>query len=253
MSLSKKHRHERDERIVFDEGPHIYYVDGKKTDISVTGLVHSHFPHFDADKIIDKMMKSNKWPQSKYFGKTKIQIKEQWKQNGKEASDAGTKLHLDIENFYNGLDVQNDSIEYLQFLEFHKKIGSMLTPYRTEWTVFDEDLNISGSIDMIFKDADGTLLIYDWKRSKGIKKTNYFESATTDCINHLPNSNFWHYSLQLNTYKMILERKYGKKVSGMYLVSLHPIQDTWKRIKVPLLKNEMNDLTQLRLKQLASL
>jgi len=118
MSLSKKHRHERDERIVFDEGPHIYYVDGKKTDISVTGWVHSHFPHFDADKIIDKMMKSKKWPQSKYFGKTKIQIKEQWKQNGKEASDAGTKLHLDIENFYNGLDVQNDSIEYLQFLEF---------------------------------------------------------------------------------------------------------------------------------------
>ena len=39
-------------------------------------------------------------------------------------------------------------------------------------------LNISGSIDMIFKDADGTLLIYDWKRSKGIKKTNYFAFLT---------------------------------------------------------------------------
>jgi ATP-dependent exoDNAse (exonuclease V) beta subunit len=247
MSLAKKNSHERDKRIVFDEGPHLYYVDGKKMDISVTGWVHSHFPHFNADKVIDKMMKSKKWSQSKYFGKTKKEIKEQWKQSGLQASAAGTKLHLDIENFYNGLEVHNDSIEYLQFLDFHEKIGSTLTPYRTEWTVFDEELNISGSIDMIFKDVDGTLLIYDWKRSKGIKKTNSFESATTDCINHLPNSNFWHYSLQLNTYKMILERKYGKKVSGMYLVSLHPIQDTWKRIKVPTLETEMNDLIQLRL------
>ena len=250
MNLSEKNHHKRDDRIKFDEGPHIYWVDGKKMDISVTKWVHSHFTHFDANKIIDKMMKSRKWKQSKYFGKTKEEIKQQWNQNGKEASEAGTKLHYDIECFYNGKKIDNDSIEYKQFLSFNEKIGSKLKPYRTEWTVFDEELNISGSIDMIFEDVDGSLLIYDWKRSKGIKKSNYYDSSITECINHLPDSNFWHYALQLNTYRMILERKYGKKVSGMFLVSLHPIQDTWKRLTVPFLDDEMNDLIQLRLSKL---
>ena len=38
--LAKLNSHERDARIQFDEVPHIYYVDGKPMDISVTGWVH---------------------------------------------------------------------------------------------------------------------------------------------------------------------------------------------------------------------
>ena len=103
---------------------------------------------------------------------------------------------------------------------------------------------------MVFKDKDGSLLIYDWKRSKGIKKENRWENATTECINHIPNSNFWHYSFQLNTYKMILETKYGMKVSGLFLVILHPNQDGWRRIKVPILESEMEDLIGERIEKL---
>ena len=37
---------------------------------SVTTWNHKHFPHFDADAIIDKMMKSKNWnsPTYKYYG-----------------------------------------------------------------------------------------------------------------------------------------------------------------------------------------
>lgn len=248
--LAKKHPHERDARIQFDEVPHIYYVDGKKMDISVTRWVHSHFPHFDADKVIEKMMKSKKWSQSPYFGKTPEEIKKIWNDRGKQASEAGTKLHFDIECFYNKVPFQNDSVEYKQFEEFHKEVGDNMTPYRTEWTVFDEDINISGSIDMVFETSDGNLLIYDWKRSKGIKKENRWESATTKCVDHLPSSNFWQYSLQLNTYKRILERKYGKTVSALFLVIFHPNQDSYNRIKVPILNQEMDDLIELRLQEI---
>ena len=77
-------------------------------------------------------MKSRKWKQSKYFGKTKEEIKQQWNQNGKEASEAGTKLHYDIECFYNGKKIDNDSIEYKQFLSFNEKIRfkDMVNPSR---------------------------------------------------------------------------------------------------------------------------
>ena len=243
--------HPRDKRIFFDEKPHIYYIDGKAYDTSVTKWIHSYFPHFNADLIIAKMMKSKKWPQSKYFGKTAEEIKKEWSDNGKKASAAGTKLHYDIECFYNNNPQHNESKEYQMFLNFHYQIGANLTPYRTEWTVFDEELKLSGSIDMIFEKSDKTLLIYDWKRSKAIRKTNMYECATAECINHLPNANFWHYSLQLNTYKMILERNYNKTVSGMFLVVLHPNQETWQRITVPNLHDEMQDLIALRLKELS--
>ena len=38
--------------------------------------------------------------------------------------------------------------------------------------VFDEDVKLAGSIDMIFEREDGDLEIYDWKRCKEIRKSN---------------------------------------------------------------------------------
>ena len=54
--LAKINKHERDEHIQFDEGPHIYTVDGDDSLMSVTTWNHLHFAHFDADKN-DNMMK----------------------------------------------------------------------------------------------------------------------------------------------------------------------------------------------------
>jgi len=105
---------------------------------------------------------------------------------------------------------------------------------------------------MVYENDDGTLMIYDWKRSKGIDKTNgWNKTATTECISHLPDSNFWHYALQLNTYKTIIERNYGKRVSHLFLVRLHPdnFKQTYEVIKVPVLEDEMTELFNLLLQQ----
>jgi len=58
--LANKYPHERDSHIHFDEGPHIYTIDGDSDYMSVTTWNHSHFAHFDPDAIIEKMMKSPK-------------------------------------------------------------------------------------------------------------------------------------------------------------------------------------------------
>ena len=245
--LAKKNSHERDSHIKFDEGPHIYHIDGDSSFTSVTTWNHSHFKKFDANKIIGKMMNGKNWKKSKYYGMSAEEIKEVWNQNGKQASEAGTKMHYDIECFYNNMDVKNPSIEYEYFLRFHKQ-HSELEPYRTEWMIYDKELKLAGSIDMVFKNNDGTLSIYDWKRCKEIKKENRWDSAITECINHLPDTNYWHYSLQLNTYKAMLESKYGVKVKDLYLVCLHPNNknNSYQKIKVPILKNEIKDLFTLR-------
>ena len=232
--LKEKNRHPRDEFIQFEESTHVYTVHGDKSFMSVTTWNHHHFSKFDADKIIKQILSSRKHkddPEYKYYQMTAGQIMDMWNANRDSASSSGTNMHYDIECFYNQMEVSNDSVEFQYFRNFLRE-NPHLCAYRTEWTIYHEELKSAGSVDMVYENPDGTLLIYDWKRCKEIVKENSFGSyALTNCIRHLPDTNFWHYSLQLNTYKTILEQKYGKKVVGLCLVCLHPNNDDYQLIE----------------------
>jgi ATP-dependent exoDNAse (exonuclease V) beta subunit len=242
--LSTLNAHERDKNISFEEIGHVYTVCGERgTYTSVTTFIHKLFPTFDTTKIIDTIINSKKMsdPKYKYYGKTKEDILEDWENNKNIASTAGTKMHYDIECYFNGIKNENNSIEYSYFKKFVADFPE-LTPYRTEMMIYYEEYKLSGSIDCIFTLPDGTIHIYDWKRCKSIEYESFGnETAVIPCLNHLPNSNFHIYSLQLNLYKTILEDKYGKKVSGLYLVCLHPenAYKTYDRIQVPFLDKEI--------------
>jgi len=274
--LSRKNSHPRDNNIKFFEDDHKYIItcdpDSKYT--SVTTWNHSHFPHFDADEIINNMMKGKSWKDGhKYWGLTPEQIKDKWNVNRDSVAGAGTSLHYDIECFNNDKRFQfkysNKELYQIYLIDFKDSLNDMplewqyflnfvkdypdLTPYRTEWTVYNEDIKIAGSIDMVYENPDGTLSIYDWKRSKNITRINNFNKfATNPIICHLPDSNFWHYALQLNTYKAILEQKYDKKIKDMFLVRLHPDAEekNYELIELPELTREINDLFLERKKQI---
>jgi ATP-dependent exoDNAse (exonuclease V) beta subunit len=274
--LSAKNEHPRDNRIKFYDDEHKYIIDSEP-DIkytSVTTWIHELFEKFDADKIIQKMMSGPLWKEGhKYWGKTPDEIKAMWNLNRDSVAGAGTNLHFEIECFNNneilhdytnkelyqtyisekGNELINMPIEWQYFINFVKD-NPDLKPYRTEWTVFNEDIKISGSIDMVYENPDGTLSIYDWKRSKNITRINTFNKfALPPSICHLPDSNFWHYALQLNTYKYILETKYDKKIRDLYLIRLHPdaLEKNYELIKLPDLYTEINDLIKERNKKLS--
>jgi len=253
--LALKNHHPRDDDISFEEGPHIYTVLGDRGGYtSVTTWNHRHFTSFDADDVLNKIFAGRNIhnPEYKYYGMTREEIKKIWDTTRDSASGSGTKMHYDIECYYNGLSVNNDSIEYGYFRRFLVDFPDLI-PYRTEWMIYYEELKLSGSVDMIFENPDGTLQIYDWKRCKEIRhEAEFGKYAITPCISHLPDTNFWHYALQLNTYKRIIEDKYGKTVTALYLVCMHPdnVYKTYERIEVPMLKNEMDDLFQLRREQI---
>ena len=289
--------HPRDALIVFEADSHKYTCAGESGYMSVTTWNHTHFPEFDADAIITKMMSNKRtWLNSPYYGKTREEIKAGWEKNRDEAAAAGTAMHYAIECYYRGEtphaplgetptppnsgegssnNISSNSAEgssnngeegstpdagvracvaggqsphFIAFLAAHPH----LKPYRTEWTIFNEDVRIAGTVDMIYEnESDGTLMIYDWKRCKDIKKTNNFGAfAITECVSHLPDTNYWHYALQLNTYKTILERKYGKKIKEMFLVGLHPNLPKYKLYTVPVLEKEMTELFAFRMAQL---
>jgi ATP-dependent exoDNAse (exonuclease V) beta subunit len=173
--------------------------------------------------------------------------------NNKSINGVYTQKEL-YDNYIKNNKNIDDPIEWEYFIQFVKD-HPHLKPYRTEWMIFDEDLKLAGSIDMIYENEDGILSIYDWKRSKEITKiNNWNQYATNPLISHMPDTNFWHYALQLNTYKTILERKYGKKIKELYLVRLHPnTQDnTYELLEVPILEKEMNDLFEERKKEVSA-
>jgi hypothetical protein len=274
--LSIINAHPRDANIRFQEEGHKYTIltDLKSKYTSCTTWNHSHFAKFDADSVVTSMMQGKNWNASnKYWGMTADQIKQQWAASGAAAAKAGTQMHYEIEcfmnlgglcpprqspiglkhslgvthqdllNYYNEEELATLSPHFLKFV----KDTPQLVPYRTEWLIYDDQAKISGSIDMVYENPDGSLMIYDWKRCVKIDKTNGFGKwATTECISHIPDSNFWHYALQLNTYKTIIERNYGKRVTDLCLVRLHPDSKTYELLKVPILEDEMRELFNTR-------
>lgn len=272
--LAVINKHERDDRIQFEEASHIYTVDGVRAGwTSCTGFLHNFFGHFDADAVIAKMMKSPKWFESKYFGLTAAQIKKQWADKGTASSEAGTRMHLDIERFYNAMPaVENctysiedgflgfiedgwtpqEGAEWDYFCDYQVRHATKrgLVPFRTEWLIFDPEHKVSGSVDMVYMKPDGTLAIYDWKRIEELKTENGFQSGLGP-VSHLPDANYWHYSLQLNVYRYIIEKHYGYKVTELALVVLHPSAASWKVAKLNFMDEEVADMMAARARALA--
>lgn len=245
--LAILNKHIRDDNISFQDKGHIYTVkhadnpEGDTRFTSVTKLINTLFKGFDSDKIIKNMMASKNWPNSKYFGMSSAEIKKQWSDSGTAAANAGTALHANIEEYYNGISVENNSVEYSHFIKF-KDDFSHLTPYRTEWMIYHEELRLAGSIDMVFQDKDGSLMIYDWKRVAEISKISKFNDWSISDIISVPDSKYWHYAIQLNIYKAILIEKYNMHITDLYLVSLHPDNKTYERILVSDLQDKIRAL-----------
>jgi len=317
--LSQINPHPRDKNIVLRKEDHKYIIDGDDGSrsglsnydlsdgkslnpenklspkyISVTTWIHTHFNTFEADKIIDTMMKGQRWKEGhKYWGMTKDEIKKQWDEGGKSAAGLGENMHLTIECFMNnpswglrplekdcpqtpkvGKTTTLRKYTHRDLLEYHWKSGGVmmdnwdefdpqnecqalerskdiaetlewqyflkyvedfpgLVPYRTEWKIYHEEYGLAGCIDMVYENSDGTLTLGDWKRVKEFSRDVKFgKYSTTKEICYIPDTNFFHYSFQLSVYKLILEEKYGKKVSLMFLIRLHPISSSYELCEI---------------------
>jgi len=231
--------HPRDKNLLFNEEKHVYTtIDGKELP-SVTTYLHRFFPEFPKEKIAEIV----RHKPGKYNGMEVEDIISKWDREGKEARDLGTLMHAQIENYLLRKELPEiQSKEFNQFLEFWSKFtknNPFVSVYRLEWRVYTD--NIAGSIDCVCITTKGNIIIIDWKRSKEIKKTNRFSKCLKP-LNHLDDCNYNHYSLQLNAYRYILEKEYNAKVKGMYIVSFHPNQETYKAFPVPRMDEEINKI-----------
>lgn len=239
VQFNQRHAHYRDSLLQFDETKHQYTYNGTHLQ-SVTELIESFFPKFDATKYARVTAARE--------GITTGEVLKRWEDLGRESREQGTAMHKKIELFFQGINSQVDD-SFKLFKMFADKIH--LNPYRTEWAVFDEDHGVAGTIDFV-DFTDGRFTIYDWKRSDKIlsnglplKVSKYGEKGNYP-IENLDNCPYYHYALQLGIYKYILEQKYNIHVSELRLGIFHPSYDKPYVLRMPYLGDEVNKLMNLR-------
>lgn len=100
----------------------------------------------------------------------------------------------------------------------------------TEVKVYDEELGVAGTIDLLAEHPDGSVTIYDFKTKELVIKDNIEHTAFDDfnadngkfmkgILGDVPNNANGKYSTQLSFYKAILERQ-GLVVNDMRIVPL---------------------------------
>ena len=246
--LARRNPFPRDDRIVFDAADHSYCVDGIRAPISVTGFLHRFSPDFDPHAAAAAMMGGAGWQEKQHEFmnadgaiKTADEIIDAWARNGEVQRARGTLLHYHAEMALNGYSVEYPhSPEYKQFCRFYADIilNHGWDVYRTEATLFHCGLRMAGQADLLCKDTDGKLIIIDWKRAREIRYANPFR-ALKEPLEHMGDTNYSLYSLQLNLYAYILETEYGSEVSRMLLGVFHPLSDAARCIEVPRLSEEI--------------
>ena len=233
----------QDQFIDFEPEEHIYTYAGQERFLPVSSLIAYFFEEFNALAAAERKYARYHIPVEESL--------EQWDRIGRIASEVGTFVHLQTENYfqrgffentcpftYNGkteeISVEREKQHFLHFIEDYR-----IRPYRQEWPVYDKELNIAGTIDLICRESDGEFTIYDWKRSGKVVNTlgapiveGFGGKRGFNGIN-LPDTSFYHYCIQQNLYRYMLETHYGIRVKAMNLVVLCPDYSTYYVASVP--------------------
>ena len=248
--------HIRDAAIRFEEAGHRYIIyPGTVMEavfpISVSGLWSQYFEEFDALAVIRRHFHT--WAQrpgsayydiitgSRAMGESDAEIvhriRGMWSDLGALGSAQGTRMHRNIELALGGAQYDASGPEMEMFRRF---VTEWLEPkrwqvYRLEWSIYCTAAMVAGQIDAVFVACDGYHMV-DWKRCRkplDVSAGAYFERYGVypfdDCLDNPCN----HYFVQQNLYAVLLERRYGIRLSSMWLVQIHPALESYMVIEVP--------------------
>lgn len=239
-----------DQELSFDPKEHIYLYKGIKQLTPISDVVNSYFKPFDS--------LGNSQSVAIRHGENQCKILEEWDCIGQESKEVGTFLHSQIESCFSGNSPlsqmcfsykgryieKNETISIAKELHLFKEFikDNPLIPFRVEWQIFDLKLSIAGTIDCICRNGNA-FDIYDWKRSKKASPSETVWGYGINGLEHIPDTRFYHYAIQQNLYRYILETNYGLTINKMYIVVLHHQFDCYQKFEVPKMDKEIKNIT----------
>jgi len=247
-------------KIKFHDDIHKYYL-GNKNLISVTTVLHKYQEEFDAYY----------WSNRK---KEELQLSQEevllyWKALNVKSQIKGSAIHNYAELLYNNKIYKYDNERSLTLLgkehieilarkgektieeefkivktyvdNFYNDSYGKLIPIKTEFVVFDEEWELAGMMDILFWNVTKQCFqIWDWKTNKELNKESKYKIKLKKVLNHLQDCEFDIYSLQLTTYKRIIERNTGIKIEGCYIVWFNEVNENYKILQCNDYSDEIN-------------
>lgn len=192
------------ETLSFNETYHTYRL-GKVLCTSVTKFVDRFFEPFDAARISKETAERR--------GVTQQEILNEWQ----EIRVRGTHIHETCEDVIKGRDgfrfSPSTDLES-KFFECAKttaaKVKDRMESFVPEMAMADGMYNLAGTTDLVGKlknpKASGeTHIILDWKTNGKLSWDSFGGKMGRGPCANVPDSNLWHYALQVSTYEYILK------------------------------------------------
>lgn len=277
--------------VAFCEETHKYWVKNSNDDlISVTTLIEKFGQPFDKEfwsktKALQELLgeqfnevkldiyKTKKIPktllkkyniQEKQLIDKQLEILKKWEQTNKEACERGTKIHKERE-----LSCLDNATSFVQQYSH----GGSFIPITTNAIIQDKDavypeillhyisndgkLKVAGQADLVMVE-DNIVYIHDYKTNKEIKLHSYMDPATKQRqmmrypLNHLEDTNYWHYAMQLSTYAWMIQKANPEFKIGKLRLIHYSHDDKETVYEVPYLKGEVEVMLQEYKRQLTT-
>jgi hypothetical protein len=151
---------------------------------------------------------------------TVAMILDEWKQT----AEYGTQMHALYDKLLNG-EMLTDDEEAALHPAFLDAMAAHPTwvPYRTEWSVYDIELDVIGQLDCIMYDtATGEYILVDWKHWKIDTSEEKHGGVWHPLFAGLDDTKVNKARFQTNVYRMAVERNYGISPTKIYVFSFPP-------------------------------
>jgi hypothetical protein len=220
---------ERFSDLVFEEETHKYYLKSDpefKFKLSCSKIASLCKKEFDKEYWLDR--------KSKELNVSKESLEQEWKTKNTVAIQRGVELHKELEDYTQ--DNRKKASEVTRRI-YRWLVTNGYSCIASELRLFDKELAISGTMDLLdYNKFTNKFYIIDWKTNKHkpiTKIETYIDKKTGEVkqsnfkfekpFNHLPQSKYYEYSMQLSTYKLILERNFDIKIEGIILVQISDV------------------------------
>lgn len=184
--------------LTFDEASHTYYVEGKPLQASVSKVIGNFYEKFDSKGVAERISRRDGIPVQ--------DILDDWDKIAKQACDLGHKVHLFGEHYPFDRSLKPSCNKEIAVTKFWNDIPEHIVPVLMECRMYHKEYLFAGTADILLYDTKKNYYILgDYKTNKDLFK-NYKNKTLKAPFNHLFDSPFNKYQIQLSLYQILLEQ-----------------------------------------------